>query len=340
MKIPVMTRGRQSKATRYKYSLELQEFAQHLKSFQKDVDFKISARGWCYQLESFNAIDKSQFDLAENKINECRKNGMLPIDFTASDQRRVAELVPSVDSDTESTLQAWKSGMINSVENHTPHLLSDQSNKYIEVLVEKVDLKGLFRPVCEAYQIPITNVSGWSDINSRAALLTRCEDAHYEGKEVHLLYCGDFDPGGLQISNTFMKNLKDLEEATGINPDFINFNRFGLNYDYIVDNALVWTDNLMTGSKSKNAKPLNDPRHKNHFDAHVQDYLELCCDGGANPRKVEANALLKDIDSGRQMLQSVINDLVSVDELNLYEKSLIESRLELKKAFENLWKVA
>ena len=67
--------------------------------------------------------------------------------------------------------------------------------------VEKVDLLSLFEPVCKRYRIQITNVSGWSDLNSRAAIMRRF--AHWEarGKKCVLLHCGDHDPGGLHISD-------------------------------------------------------------------------------------------------------------------------------------------
>ncbi len=340
MTVPQRKLGRPNTAKEAKYNHDLNIFADALIKFQEGVDFKISARGWCYQLETFNAIDKSQFDLAESKINECRKNGLLSIDFTASDTRRAAELIPTRDSNKDITLDEWKSGMFESINSHTPHLLSDQTSIYIEVLVEKVDLKGLFKPVCKEYQIPITNVSGWSDINSRAELIERCNRAYNNNKEVHLLYCGDFDPGGLIISETFIKNLKDLEDATGTNTDFIHFHRFGLNYEYIIDNNLVWTDNLKTGNKAKNALPLDNPKHKNHFDKHIQDYLKRYCNGGKKPRKVEANALLKNIPLARQLLQDAINKYINPIQLKNYKGSLIRSRLELKTAFSNLWDVS
>ncbi len=66
----------------------LQQFAEELKKIDRQVGFKISARGWCYQLEGFRLINKDQFNKVENLINECRSNGFLPIDFTAEEEGR------------------------------------------------------------------------------------------------------------------------------------------------------------------------------------------------------------------------------------------------------------
>ena len=39
--------------------------------------------------------------------------------------------------------------------------------------VEKLDLRNLFEVVCAEFYVPITNFKGWSDLNSRAAMMKR-----------------------------------------------------------------------------------------------------------------------------------------------------------------------
>lgn len=68
---------------------ELEAFADKLKEICEHVGFKISARGWAYQLEGFRLINKNQLDLAESIINECRNKGYLPIDFVPEDDPRM-----------------------------------------------------------------------------------------------------------------------------------------------------------------------------------------------------------------------------------------------------------
>ena len=65
---------------------------------------------------------------------------------------------------------------------------------------EKSNLKNLFSKVCAEFCVPIANVGGWGDLNVRAGFMQRFKEKEAEGKECVLLYCGDFDPGGLQIS--------------------------------------------------------------------------------------------------------------------------------------------
>ncbi len=128
------------------------------------------------------------------------------------------------------------------------------------MLVEKIDLKSLFAPVVEEFRIPIANSGGWSDLHVRAKMMRRF--AHWEarGKQCVLLYCGDFDPGGLQISGFLRKNFADLADAVGWHPDNLIIDRFGLNYDFIQEHNLTWIDNLETGSGQR----LDDQNHPDH----------------------------------------------------------------------------
>jgi len=68
--------------------IKLSEFVEQLKEIDELVGMPMSARGWGYTLEGDGLITKAQIDLVENLINECRKSGMLPIDFTAQEEAR------------------------------------------------------------------------------------------------------------------------------------------------------------------------------------------------------------------------------------------------------------
>jgi hypothetical protein len=48
--------------------------------------------------------------------------------------------------------QAWKY--------YDPWTFWDDREYYVEMLVEKIDLKTLFQPVCEEFYLPLTNARG------------------------------------------------------------------------------------------------------------------------------------------------------------------------------------
>jgi hypothetical protein len=204
-------------------------------------------------------------------------------------------------------------------------LWSFQSN-YVEMVVEKSDLRTLFEPVCADYHVPIWNAGGWSDINSRADMMGRFREHDEAGRHCVLLYCGDFDPAGLFISQLIRKNLRDLEAAVGWCPDEdrLVIDRFGLNEDFIEANKLLWVDGLETGSGQYN---LEDPRHPDHDKPYVQDYLKRY---GA--RKVEANALVTHFEAGRRLCREAIERYIDQDGISQYEEQLRVERQEVRKA--------
>ena len=85
--LPRRKRGRPSAAAEAKYQEELATWCAGLLEINSTSEFKISSRGWCYMLEP-HGLAKGDFDRAEKLINDCRKDGNLPVDFTAADDTR------------------------------------------------------------------------------------------------------------------------------------------------------------------------------------------------------------------------------------------------------------
>ena len=111
------------------------------------------------------------------------------------------------------------------------HGVKANSDVYIEIAVEKVDLKSLFDPMCERFCIPLQNIKGWADINDRARNASR----NGSGAASAAFYCsgGDHDPGGLQISTNMRSNLGDPSRTVDWEPDRLEIERFGLKEDFI-----------------------------------------------------------------------------------------------------------
>jgi hypothetical protein len=317
--LPITRRGRRSAGQQDDYERQLRGFAGHLLELESRIDFKVGARGWCYLLEQAGHITKGMFDKAESLITECRKNGMLPVDFTAEDVSRQAEnLQPDRHDRDPVEHAAWLAGIpLPLCDHYLPAHFWDRQKVYVEMLVEKIDLKGLFLPVCEEFYVPITNAKGWNDINSRVALMRRFKAHEEAGRRCFLEYCGDHDPGGLQMSRFLYNNLKELEGAAGWSPDNLTINRFGLNFRFIEDNDLTWIDNLETGG----GKRLDDPKHPQHNCEYVQDYIREF-----GVRKCEANALVVASDAGRQLCRQAILQHVSVRAVREYKSWLVIQR--------------
>jgi len=317
--LPQRGRGRLSEADQRHYDDQLRQWCKGIVEINSTLDFKVSSRGWCYILED-HGLSKGDFDKAERLINTCRKNGHLSVDICCEDDGRQAEhLERVVDVPPAAFAQGWIDYLLSSVHrSYCPISFWDDLDVYVEMTVEKIDLKSLFSSECKPFHIPLTNVSGWNDINSRVAIMRRFAYWERRGKRCVLLHCGDHDCGGLHISEFLRSNLNDLKKTAGWSPDNLHVDRFGLNADFIRDNRLTWIDNLITGSGGD----LADPDHPDHFKPYVQSYLH---EFGA--RKVEANALVVRKEAGRKSCRDAILKYVPQTAVAKFER-----RLKLRQA--------
>jgi hypothetical protein len=321
MSLPTRKRGRQSEAAKEQYAAELEVFCSKILQIRSTLGFAASARGYCYYLEGRRIITKGEFGSAEKLIGNCRKDGSLPYDIVAPDETRAATEPERIDyNDVEEEAERAIDFCRNWHTDYTPFSFWDDQDTYIEMAVEKGDLRNLFKPVCDRFRIRITNLKGWCDINERVEMMKRFSDMEAEGKQCVLLICGDHDPGGLQISSFMRRNLEQCSIPAEWEPDDLEIVRFGLNRDFIDRHGLMWIDNLETSSGGD----LADPNHNDHDQAYVQDYL---AEHGA--RKVEANALMARPDSARQLCLDAILQYLPADAPEEYEERLEESRDEL-----------
>ena len=326
--LPKSRRGRRSKAQSAEYQQQCLAFARELIELNTVVGFKMAVRDWCYYLEGAGAIDKSEFEKAERLITRLRKDpeSPLPLDFTSEDASRKAQGVVTLDHDTPQEHAKWVVDLIQSnIESYHPLLLSQRTDIHIECVVEKDGLRKLFLPVCEEYEIPVTNNKGDSDLHSRLAL---CQRVRKSPASRHMvLYFGDHDPKGLQLAQNYIKLLYDLEGKMGRLPH-IELDYFGLHADQISENNLVWIEGLVTGGKDVGGKKrdLSDRKHPDHNKLYVQKYLSQY---GA--RKVEANAIFGGgVKLGRDILRATIARYITEDDVEAHEQALNEQHQEVE----------
>lgn len=293
----------------------LHEFADKIMELQKMIGFKVSARGWCYQLESERLINKDEFDKVESWINKCRKTGILPIDFTAEEEgRKFSGVEDPTDASPVELMGGYIRASMKCEEYYTPDWWAGE-DYYIQMLVEKIDLKTLFTPVCKKYHIPIATSKGWSSMLQRAIYARRFKEAEDNGLQPVLLYCGDHDPDGLRISDFIRKNLYDLKDIEwedgeeGYDPTDLKIIRFGLDADFIEEHHITWINNLITGSK----KNLADPNHKNHKMPYVQEYIAT-----HGIRKCEANAIVPMPEVAKNLVDNAIKHFLGDDALSRF----------------------
>jgi hypothetical protein len=335
--LPSLSKGRPNDEKKARYAAELADFAARLKEINSRLDFKSSSRGWCYILENEHQLSKGDFAKAEGLIADCRKNGLLPIDFTAEDGARAADNLEMLDDPDAAQHAANLARGLGQWNRYAPVSFWDFQPVYIQMVVEKIDLKSLFNPICQEYRVPIINSRGWSDLNLRAGLMRRFQEHERKGQKPVLLTCGDHDPVGLLITEQYRTKLEELETALGWSPQGLMIERFGLNSDFIETHGLTWIDGLKTGS----GMDLADANHKQHNADFVQEYIAQF---GA--RKVEANALVVRAQAGRLLCREAIEKYLDMSGIARYHESLVMHRRRAQAAMpqavqemlEELWR--
>jgi hypothetical protein len=172
IKLPSRPPGRPSAAADAAYKQQREAFAADILKFRSRLEFAVSARGWGYTLEGEGAVDKGDIDLVEKLINECRKDGVLPLDICALDAKR--EFSKHVDHTTpEQEAKSAYEFCKSTAERYLPFSFWDFQDCYVQMLVEKIDIRSLFNPVCEEFSVPLANRGGWSDLNTLGEAMER-----------------------------------------------------------------------------------------------------------------------------------------------------------------------
>jgi len=326
--LPRLPPHRPSAAAKAAYDQKVDDFCGTLLELHSRLDFDVGSRGWAYVLEGERFIDKDEIDAAQALINACRKSGKLPLDICSEDEKRAAENVEKIDPDPRDKAAQVFNYVQTAEQYYTPFSFWDDLDTYVQVGVEKSNVKNLFAKTCAGLYVPIANLGGWADLNVRAGFMRRFAEKEAEGKRCALLTFTDHDPGGLHIANKLRANLEELAAAVGWHPRNLRIERFGLDHSFIEREELVWIENLAT---SKGEYPLDDKRHNDHHKPYVQNYLR---EYGA--RKVEADALLKVPELGRELCRQAILKYIPASAVRRYLGKLKPARAELRRNLDRL----
>lgn len=101
--------------------------------------------------------------------------------------------------------------------------------KYIEVWVEKDALSSIFTKVATNYSVPVVVCRGFSSVTFLNEFRDRISVYQNEGREVVMLYFGDFDPSGMEMLETMKITLEQELGVAGV-----KFKRVGLDKSDIV----------------------------------------------------------------------------------------------------------
>lgn len=85
---------------------------------------------------------------------------------------------------------------------------------YIELWVEKDALSGVLKRITEYYHINLMVNRGYSSCTAIHDAYKRFQNQEDQGKQVHVLYLGDYDPSGLDM----IRDIRERLEEFGVSP--------------------------------------------------------------------------------------------------------------------------
>jgi hypothetical protein len=100
---------------------------------------------------------------------------------------------------------------------------------HIEIMVEKDALSGVLEPVASELDIAITANKGYSSSSTMYEIGKRLARYVQQGKEITILYLGDHDPSGIDMT----RDVQDRLETYGSLYQPLDVDRLALNWDQI-----------------------------------------------------------------------------------------------------------
>jgi len=126
----------------------------------------------------------------------------------------------------------------------------DGQSSYCEVFVEKDALSGILLPVCSEMDVRFTANKGYSSSSAMYEASKRLARAGRNGLELHIIYLGDHDPSGIDMT-------RDIRER------FELFTRDG--YPFEVHRLALNYDQVQMWNPPENPAKDSDSRYENYF---------------------------------------------------------------------------
>jgi len=210
--------------------------------------FRLSLRQLYYQLVARDYVPNTvqSYKRVGNIVSDARQAGL--IDWAMIEDRgRETVAVNHWSSPSEIVAAAARQFRINK--------WADQPH-HIEIMVEKDALSGVLEPVCRELDIAITANKGYSSSSTMYEIGRRLFDLHCNRKKITIIYLGDHDPSGIDMTRDVAERLTMYSE---LQPSQIEVVRLALNWPQIQEwkppeNPAKQTDSRFAAYASKFGK--------------------------------------------------------------------------------------
>lgn len=205
----------------HKASLERIENINSILTDFQEQGFVVSIRQVYYKLVSTGKIPNNQkeYDKISNLITDARRAGLIDWDLI---------------EDRTRFLRGWNTydnpgDAIRSVSYRYNIDLWQGQDCYVEVWTEKDAMIDVVGHACRKYRIDHFSCRGYCSDDAMYKAAKRMERRYRNGKQIVVLYLGDHDPSGLDMSRDIPSRLGLMSGLSGK----IDFQRIALNMDQI-----------------------------------------------------------------------------------------------------------
>lgn len=187
-----------------------QEFAEKSKALIRQANailaeysqqgYRLTLRQLYYQFVSRDLLENNQknYKRLGEVLNNARLAGLIDWEMI-EDRGRETTFVPHWQSPAEIIDTAARSFRIDKWE--------DQP-WYVEVMVEKQALEGVLIPVCRTLDIGFCANKGYSSSSALYETGKRLAGKYHQGKDLLVLYLGDHDPSGIDMTRDVRERLE------------------------------------------------------------------------------------------------------------------------------------
>lgn len=270
----------------------------------KNSGYDLSLRQLYYQLVSRNIVENTErsYKNVGCVVSDARMAGLIDWDIIKD---RGREMISNPHWETPSDI-------LDSCAQQFRVDRWENQGAYVEVMVEKQALEGVLIPVCSELDVPFTANKGYSSASAMYEASKRFLKRAQQGKEIYVLYLGDHDPSGIDMTRDVNDRL-DLFIKTSLGPENqysgIQINRLALNMEQVVKMK-----------PPENPAKITDSRAKSYISNFGESSWEL---DAIEPKKLA------------QLVRTAIKNIIDEDGWKISGKTQQEGRDYIKKMAEN-----
>jgi hypothetical protein len=191
-----------------------------------ETGYDLSLRQLYYQLVSRNLVENTErsYKNVGNLVSDARMAGLIDWDVIKD---RGREMVAN---------SHWESptDILNACANQYRVDRWENQSCYVEVMVEKQALEGVLIPVCREWDVPFTANKGYSSSSAMYEASKRYLERARQDKELYVLYLGDHDPSGIDMTRDVDDRLElFVKTSLGNGSGNVTINRLALNMPQI-----------------------------------------------------------------------------------------------------------